>query len=130
MELTDFLLARIGEDEEFVRTMTRVGERRAATASPTDTVDMMSMTHFLLDDPEVKSLIERVESSRVQVPTSVARVLADCEVKRRIVTDDAYTGGPYDAAAVNGYFDGHEHVLRLLAMPYADHPDYDPTWAA
>lgn len=51
-----------------------------------------------------------------------ARVLAEVEAKRRIVDDLAATiGGDYidDGEPVLA-----EHLLRLLALPYADHPDY------
>lgn len=43
-----------------------------------------------------------------------ARALADVEAKRRIVRECRRAG--------------FLRVLRLLAMPYADHPDYDERW--
>jgi len=48
-----------------------------------------------------------------------ARVLAECEAKRRIVEYCSYELG-----------DEYERfpVLDLLAQPYADHPDFDPAW--
>ena len=45
------------------------------------------------------------------------QLLVDCEAKRRIVKD---------ATAVPTI--SMRHVLRLLAMPYADHPDYNQEW--
>jgi hypothetical protein len=53
-----------------------------------------------------------------------ARVLAECAAKRRIVAEcatqieDEVTSG-----AITGI-----RVLRLLALPYADHDGYDPSW--
>jgi HEAT repeat protein len=50
-----------------------------------------------------------------------ARVLAECEAKRRIVervSDVAWA--TYSVRDV---------VLELLALPYADHPDYRKEWA-
>jgi hypothetical protein len=48
-----------------------------------------------------------------------ARLLADLDAKERIIEDT--WGGP-----------DHEemwaHHLRLLALPYADHPDYRKEW--
>jgi hypothetical protein len=55
-----------------------------------------------------------------------ARVLREVEAKRRTVTDLAATvAGDYidDGEPVLA-----EHVLRLLALPFADHPDYREDW--
>lgn len=48
-----------------------------------------------------------------------ARVLAEVEAKRRIV--DETWGGP-------DHQDMWDHHVRLLALPYADHPDYREEW--
>ena len=48
------------------------------------------------------------------------RVLAECEAKRRIVTTQLQ---PYPAGHAPATL-----VLRLLALPYADHPDYRQEW--
>lgn len=51
-----------------------------------------------------------------------ARVLAECEAKRRIINwwMAGREGQPY----------GHDtmRLLGALALPYADHPDYDEAW--
>jgi len=47
-----------------------------------------------------------------------AYVLAECEAKRRIV--EHLTGPAYD----------DETVLRLLALPYADHESFQEEWRA
>jgi hypothetical protein len=47
-----------------------------------------------------------------------ARVLAECEAKRRII---AWYGDGGDVG------DGGE-FLSILALPYADHPDYRAEW--
>lgn len=65
-----------------------------------------------------------------------ARVLREVEAKRRIarqcaamdpdmtfVTDNALGFGPGDHTELAA------QVLALLALPYADHPDYDPSWS-
>jgi hypothetical protein len=52
-----------------------------------------------------------------------ARVLREVEAKRRIVkriAAEIRAVGPSLAST---------WVLHALAMPYADHPDYDPTWS-
>lgn len=56
------------------------------------------------------------------------RVLAECEAKRRIVElqaandDDRHLPGFYYKAQMI------ERILRALALPYADHPDYRQEW--
>lgn len=51
-----------------------------------------------------------------------ARVLREVDAKRRIVTEAAeYQAGIY------GYPE-MKTVLRLLALPFADHPDYRQEW--
>lgn len=60
-----------------------------------------------------------------------ARVLADVKATRRLVT----MHGPSDERnRWCDYCKGTEHAefpcetVRILAQPYADHPDFDPSW--
>ena len=93
MTLTEFLLARIAEDEAGVRD---------------GTVGIIAIS-------------------------LAARILAECGAKRRILALHA-SGQPWCEC---GVWDTTEHgepgyeicpTLRLLALPYADHPDYDQEW--
>ena len=113
-DLTEFLLARIAEDEAAAKSVQEVEPKSAAAvftslAAPTGTVEM-----------------------------SPARVLAECEAKRRIVElhgddgtyrpivvggEDYYVCRTCRAAALGGC-----ETLRSLALPYADHPDYRDEW--
>lgn len=58
--------------------------------------------------------------------TSV-RMLRDVEAKRRIVDGITESWDP-ETAYITGTFTALD-VLRLLALPYSAHPDYDPAWA-
>lgn len=51
-----------------------------------------------------------------------ARVLAECEAKRRIVARCEAVGVGFPSYALA------EAVLCHLAEPYTDHPDYDEAW--
>ncbi len=53
------------------------------------------------------------------------RVLVECETKRRIVEQGWWF---CDVPGCSGSVDAREAVLRLLALPHADHPDYDEAW--
>lgn len=58
-----------------------------------------------------------------------ARVLAECEAKRAIV--ERFTHGPHGGPMEPGWCwmcDAGEATWRDLALPYADHPDYDEAW--
>ena len=64
-----------------------------------------------------------------------ARVLAECEAKRRIVAERPAIGLPGRMLDYNTLAAVHEEVerqreyaFRLLALPYADHSDFDDAW--
>jgi hypothetical protein len=50
------------------------------------------------------------------------RVLAECEAKRQIVELANYWLEPVDPGIAGS------DLLHLLALPYADHPDYQQEW--
>jgi hypothetical protein len=61
---------------------------------------------------------------------SPARVLAEVDAKRRIVEEhgaNQYRVDPCDAHDAN-FATIPCDTLRLLALPYADHEDYDEEW--
>ena len=108
MDLVEFLLARIAE-----------GEATAREAS----VDDPHWLEHIYDNPHI-------------VDWSPARVLAECEAKRRIVE---LHQGHHECVGVKfrarrtvlvapGYQFANDPTLALLALPYADHPDYDKSW--
>jgi hypothetical protein len=101
-DLVDFLLARITEDEARPRGFGAIAMEVDAEGSPT---------------------------GRLLVP---ARILAECEAKRRVVElylearrsyewDRNDTGFAAEAWA-------YEAVVKQLALPHADHPDYREEW--
>ena len=118
MTLTEFLLARIAEDEAMAR------EALAATS--------------IYDQPTVKWhwLVAHSKGSTWHpTPADPTRVLAECEAKRQIVADWQYEYDrdqksaiypPHLPNAVEGALFG---VMRHLALPYANHKeDYQEEW--
>lgn len=93
MTITDFLLARIADDTALARSL----QAQAVT------------DHIDPEDPRLPHL------------TLAARVLAECEAKRRIVSLYDESTAAHEAIA-------RLPIIRLLALPYANHPDYDPVW--
>lgn len=100
MTLTEFLLARIDEDE---------------AAAQQEDADFANT-----------SLLPTYDSEH-QVRWHTGRVLAECEAKRRIV--DAGRAEYEDSLQSGDDTTGlAEEVLHALALPYSDHPDYDEAW--
>jgi hypothetical protein len=105
-DLVEFVLARIADDEQ---------EARKAGA---DAMVGWRWKHYSR---------EAYEEIQALVLVRSARVLAECAAKRRML------------ALLDEYSDRAPHVPRLtiytrdvipkiLALPYADHPDYDESW--
>lgn len=111
MKITDFLLARIAEDEQRAWNSTELlmaGGQWAGTVA----------RGLALAAPATGLL--------VQYPP---QALAECEAKRRIVERcvegcECHASGDEHGVGVNWDRD----ILLLLAEPYAKHPDYQQTW--
>jgi len=107
-DLAEFLLARIAEDN----SLAAFADQDAQALRPI-TDDLTGQTD---GDRRVMHMFR----------WSPARVLAECEAKRRIVEDylaqlNSHQSG-WDARTPRDY------MLRALAQPYADHPDYRTEW--
>ncbi len=100
MTLPEFLLARIAEDEAAARDLVEA-----------------------LWPGEDRYIIGGLG---VYPPAAIipAKMLAECDAKRRIValhTDNEFAELDYPRLESWG-------ILQLLALPYADHPDFKPEW--
>lgn len=148
MTLVEFLLTRIAEDEVLARTAS-TGQHWSWTE---DGAEMVSdhvteyRTRECIIDTEGANPPGSGVTGQHIARHDPARVLAECEAKRRIVdlyaehrsTVMAYRN-PRWADAMNdedrlnhkraeSRHRATEDVLRLLALPYADHPDYREEW--
>jgi hypothetical protein len=120
MTLTEFLLARIAEDEEYAQRGTRgrwkLGGLDDAELGDAWWLNSADQQHAWRWYPD--------------------RVLTECEAKRRIV-EMANGSADFDTAMPRPGYAQHYHspsadilirVQQLLALPYADHPDYREEW--
>lgn len=124
MTLSEFLEARIAEDEA-------VANRYPDLNSGSDHWEL------LVD-------FDRDYSEPTAIAIEPARVLAECEAKRRIVAlhpprwavvyrdSERLLAMAFDQESVKVEAASgpvYDPEVRVLALPYADHPDYDEEWA-
>jgi hypothetical protein len=135
VDIAEFLLARIAEDEA-VATAAATGPMTDAnwTVREEEHEGISVLPPGIQDADGISDVTAHMER------WNPARVFAECEAKRRIVT--AYTSpvqvdllppGPsraYQDGGTRGRFAGLAEAMTLLALPYADHPDYRPEWSA
>lgn len=120
MTLTEFLEARIAEDEALAQVATPGQWERDSGWSITAPPPEDWSGPYVVVETKLRNDAEFIASH------NPARVLAECEAKRRIMNE------------LGDYADGHlwasseafraESALRALVLPYVDHPDYQPEW--
>ena len=124
--LTEFLLARIAEDEADARESAYEGQRWVPEEEAVVAADR---------DLEPLLFLDRKCDARHAARWSPNRVLAECEARRAAI-EDAW-GVHLQIEGEWGYGKGSEQleaendqpdVVRHLAAVYADHPDYDEAW--
>lgn len=121
-DLTDFLLARIAEDEQALEdAAVAEAENLRRDGLPNSTA--AEVREYWLRPPG--STGDPVEDQ----PTPWRRWLAECEAKRRITELAIEHQGYVDHELGGPDTDPDEiEILRVLAVPYADHPDYREEW--
>jgi hypothetical protein len=128
MSLAEFLLARIAEDEADARDAFYDGQRWVPEEEAVVAADK---------DLDAVLFLDRKRDATHAANWSPARVLAECEAKRRIVE---LHSGQHECVGEK-YGDPHacimvadwsvyalDPTLLLLALPYADHESYQPEW--
>ena len=129
MRIDEFLLARIAEDEAVVYRWDSDAKSRVAVMWAPGYATVASEGgdgEWLADGHEV------LYPRNVMVLFDPARVLRECEAKRRMVDAvidlDLGCGHTADQIRRDECDDGIRR-LRILAAVYSDHPDYDPAWS-
>jgi len=115
-ELLDFLRARLDDDEQVARA-----------AKPGPWAADGGGVHATHPTDEVVSYTESAEHIARHDP---ARILREVEVKRRIMEKHGASDRmEYSYFLCTGCSDGHPcDTLRLLALPYDDHPECREEW--
>ena len=125
-DLATFLLARIAEDESAARAaILRTYGQTGRWVTFDDKEHLSTTTVFAWNRDERLGQACETEMSWIGRAArdhiarhDPARVLAECEAKRRIV---GHFVNEWEPDPIND-------VLRFLTLPYADHPDYRGEW--
>lgn len=139
MTITEFLTARWDEDEAVARaaspgTWTYRGVESVSGSTLYDETRSIARLDYDQDDDERsvgRSIYEaEADANGAHIARhDPARVLADIAAKRAIleelVREEAANFGDQ---FLDGLCSGLERSARLLAQPYAEHPDYDESW--
>lgn len=118
MNLPEFLNARIDEDEEVARRPTPEEYENGES--------YMFWHEHATDEVQWHTALcglrmgEYMEACQCDVR---ARVLAECGAKRDVVENAARYLNECDQSETLATY-----TLTVLALPYADHPDYDEAW--
>lgn len=133
MTITEFLLARIAEDEEVAKS---AGGGRWSIAPGADGIGWHDGLAIAVVESTWDACIS-VAPAEHTVRHDPARVLAECQAKRAIVGRHklgSWHSGVLDVDVVTcetcntADDDWPCPDLRDLAAVYADHPDYDDAW--
>jgi hypothetical protein len=119
VSLAAFLNARLEEDEALARQAAQVAgpdwtwetEVPEGCDYPTDYIKTPDGTLLLDTMGGIEGVAPHVALH------DPARTLRDVEAKRRMLEE------------LDLSYPDEEHMIRLLAAVYSDHPDYDPEWA-
>jgi hypothetical protein len=130
--LTDFLLERIAEDETVARGAYRDSVDDAGICHETWTE---ASTAVMWGDVTAISGLEPDYLATHIARHDPARVLAECEAKRGAIEAawrdhmqiESEWGMCQTREQMSAKSDNPE-VLHWLALPYADHSDYDASW--
>ena len=114
--LADFVLARISEDEAVARAAFRLVDERQVGGwywSNAGDAVFVDDTELVVACGPVQELMDQPFAHHI-VRWDPERVVAECAAKRRVVEYERRRW--------------RTSVLRLLALFYAEHPDYRDDW--
>ena len=116
-ELVEFLLARIAEDERVAQEATLAPWVVGSLEVDRYVVATADLYEPGRDGAIIAEIVEALEDGDHIWRWQPTRVLAECEAKRRIVEQEGW-----------GYGHIEQAVLKILVLPYADHPDCREEW--
>ena len=133
MTLSEFLTARFDEDEAAARAAGGEWWYTAEVPGKSMRTRPDEPVRIVIDSPKTLVTYEVTSPEMAEhiARNHPARVLAECEAKRRMVAEVEWLWSAVQredelihAAKFNASWD----MLAMAALPYADHPDYQQEW--
>ena len=118
MTLTEFLLARIDEDEKQARDHMRHGVDTYAAVTGPESDEMFSGWEDYYPEKRLAECQAKRQVVNLTAESVEIEVQDDWEHGYSPETRHEWTNEPYVG----------EKILRALALPYAKHPDFQFTW--
>lgn len=144
MTLVEFLRARLDEDEQRAKKDAWIADHGSAGAWEAWVGHNLPYSDLKAEDQPIARFNGPAHDGDVmlaarfkpaEVRDRAERMLAEVDAKRRIVELHEPIDGHCSSCLESEndfygktYEDAPCITLRLLALPYADHPDYDPAW--
>jgi hypothetical protein len=127
-DLVTFVRARLDEDETVARAVgdpERVWREDSAWAA-----DLLNpLPSQRRDHPGYVPMITAEDLAHI-ARHDPARVLRDVEAKRRLLFQFEHRGNAVRGAIQPSTGGVWDDLLRMLALPYAGHPDYRAEWSS
>ncbi|MFE6126710.1 DUF6221 family protein [Streptomyces sp. NPDC056437] len=129
--LVQFVRDRLDDDEAFMQAAIRLRESGAVTSSPQAAEGAFALMDVVLNDPDTAHAITVFTRTGTRAPGEAERVLEEVAAKRQLLAKyeevaDNDVDQPYEYAY--GYANALGDAVRLMALPYAEHPDYKEDW--
>ncbi|MEV0950686.1 DUF6221 family protein [Promicromonospora sp. NPDC050249] len=121
MTITEFLIARLDEDESIARAAD------SASSPPGEAHGEPAVAAPFL--PEQQRHIDRWSATRVLVDIAAKRTIVETyEELGRVLAKASDSGRVDEAAVTRNLFAGLQVAVLAHAMVFADHPDYRAEW--
>ena len=88
----------------------------------------MTLTEFLLARIAEDATRARESTGFIGRTVASVRMLAECEAKRLLVEAHGSNDPKWEGDCPHCGVHGPCYTIRLVALPYADHPDYRDEW--
>lgn len=130
-DICEFLLARLQDDENYLREIIRIGEAKRDSMTPGDVGDLMSLAMMMVSNTNLVELTDRWMQTRIPVPNDVHRLLREIELKKRIIARYERQAARANQSAIQEDRTWTlEPVLFDLAQVYDQHPDFKEEWGS
>jgi hypothetical protein len=132
-DLIAFYAARLDDDEQFIRVMSKAGQRKADNMTPGDMADAAGLMMGMLADPEVRAEVFRWPDMGLVPPTATDSALASVVADRAILARYETLRHPSPASLRDRLlFPSLAEVvlacIRDRAVRFSGHPDYRAEW--